>query len=72
MQLLTGGDFKLSTGSRTYTIDMTATTSVVNLRGREVPRQFIAVAGSVSVTGRLSGATITAETVLVPTTKDGP
>jgi hypothetical protein len=72
MQIYANGDFVLSDGSHTDTIAMTLTTSVVNLRGREVPRQFIQVAGSVTVTGPLSASTITAEIVSVPTTKDGP
>jgi hypothetical protein len=51
---------------------MSPTTSVINIRGRRVPRQFITVAGSVEVTGTLAASTITAQTVLVPTRKDDP
>jgi hypothetical protein len=72
MLIYSTGAFRLSDGKSQYTVDMTLTTSVINLRGREVPRQFIQVAGSVTVTGSLSGSTITAEVVAIPTNKDAP
>ena len=63
--------FRLAAGP-IYTVVMTPTTSVINLRGRVVPFQFIQVANSVTVTGQLTGSTITATTILVPVNKDGP
>jgi phosphate-selective porin len=72
MLIYANSGFLLSDGKTSYTVDMAPTTSTINLRGREVPRQFIQVAGSVTVTGRLSGSTITADVVAIPTVKDGP
>jgi hypothetical protein len=72
MQIFSTGDFLLNDGHVSYTVAMSLTTKVVNLRRREVPVQFIQVANSVQVTGLLTGSTITAQTVLVPTNKDGP
>ena len=71
MQIFANGDFILSDGPHRYNVVMTLTTSAINLRGREVPRQFIQVAGSVTVTGPLSGSTITAQVVSIPTTRTG-
>jgi hypothetical protein len=55
-----------------YTVMMSPTTDIINLRGREVPVQFTQVAGSVQVTRMLSSLKTTAQTVLVPTNKDRP
>ena len=71
-QIYSTGGFILRNGNAIYTVAMSSATNVVNLRGREVPVQFIQVANSVQVTGRLSGSTIAATTVLVPVNKDGP
>ncbi len=49
---------------------MLPTTTVVNLRGQRVPQQYIAVSGTVEVTGVLEDGKITAQNVLVPTLKD--
>ena len=72
MQIFDNGDFILSDGPNRYSVVMTLTTSAINLRGREVPRQFIQVAGTVTISGPLSGSTITALVVSIPTIKDGP
>ena len=72
MQIFSNGNFTLSESKQVDTIVMQLTTPVINLRGREVPVQFIQVAGSVSVTGMRNGSTIDAQSVLVPTMKDGP
>jgi hypothetical protein len=72
MQIFSNGNFTLSERKQVDTIVMQLTTLVINLRGREVPVQFIQVAGSVSVTGMRNGSTIDAQSVLVPTMKDGP
>jgi len=71
-QLSAAGDFILTDADTSYSVAMSRTTKVINLPGREVPRQFIKVAGSVQVTGTLSGSTISAQTVLIPTKKDRP
>src|SRR3954463_4166168 len=71
-QIYSTGDFILNTGTLRFTIMMSPTTAVLNVRGRQVPRQFIAVAGPVDVTGTVAGATISAQTIRVPTRKDDP
>jgi hypothetical protein len=73
MLIFANGNFRLNNGRRNFTIIMTRLTSVVNLRGREVPRQFIRVANKVTVTGVLRRFhRIRAKVVLVYTRKDGP
>ena len=69
-QIYSTGDFVLVSGPLTYTVVMMPTTTVVNLRGRRVPQQYIAVSGTVEVTGILEDGKIIAQNVLVPTTKD--
>ena len=54
-QIYSTGDFVLNTGDVRFTIMMSPTTAVLNVRGRQVPRQFIAVAGPVEVTGTVAG-----------------
>lgn len=69
-QIYSTGDFVLVSGPVTYTVVMMPTTTVVNLRGQRVPQQYIAVSGTVEVTGVLEAGKITAQNVLVPTRKD--
>lgn len=69
-QIYSTGDFLLVSGPLTYTVVMLPTTTVVNLRGQRVPQQYIAVSGTVEVTGVLEDGKITAQNVLVPTLKD--
>jgi hypothetical protein len=71
MRIDPNGDFVLNDGRVGYTVVMSLTTKVINLRGREVPRQFIQVANSVTVTGLLRAPMMDAQTVLIPTRKDG-
>jgi hypothetical protein len=71
-QILPNGDFILDDGHQEYTIAMSSTAKIVNLGGKEVTRQLIQVVGSVQVTGTLSGSTISAQTVLIPTTLERP
>jgi len=71
-QILSDGDFVLDDGHQEYTIAMSSTAKIVNLSGHEVTRQLIQVVGSVQVTGTLSGSTISAQTVLIPTKLDRP
>jgi hypothetical protein len=63
--------FNLSDGHVTWHIVMLDNTSVINLRGKEVPRQYIQPSGTVRVTGTIQGSTVTAQQVLVPVNKDG-
>jgi hypothetical protein len=71
MQVYSTGDFVLFDGHVNLQIVMQANTAVLNLRGKEVMRQYIQPANTVEVTGVLVGATLTAQTVVAQTTKDG-
>jgi len=71
-QIYSTGDFILNAGNVRFTIVMSPTTAVVNIRGRQVPRQFISVSGPAHVTGTVSGSKVVADTVLLPTRKDDP
>ena len=68
--IFANGNFVLTSGPSTYTVVMSPDTSIVNLLGHIVPSQFIAVNGSVEVTGPLSGSTIQAQLVVVQNTID--
>jgi hypothetical protein len=70
-QVYSTGDFVLNAGALRFTVMMSPTTTVLNIRGRQVPRQFISVSGPAEVTGKVSGSTIAAETIRLPTRKDG-
>jgi hypothetical protein len=71
MQVYSTGDFVFYDGHTTLTVVMLANTSVINLRGSEVIRQYIQTSNTVQVTGSLSGSNLTAQTIVVQTTKDG-
>ncbi len=71
MQVDSSGDFDLTYGNVRLRIVMQPTTAVLNLRGKEVIRPYIQPANYVQVTGALVGTTLTAQTVVVQTTKDG-
>jgi len=64
------GDFVLVVGNVRYTVVMSPTTMVLNLRGRQIPRQFMTAAQSVTVTGTLVDSKIQAQSILVPTRKE--
>ena len=64
------GDFVLVVGNVRYTVVMSPTTMVLNLRGRQIPREFMTAAQSVTVTGTLVDSTIEAQSILVPTRKE--
>ena len=66
-QVLDNGDFVINDGKVDYTVAMSSSTKVVDLNGAEASPDDIQVDGSAQVTGLLSGTTITAETVMVPT-----
>ncbi|MEI7618252.1 MAG: hypothetical protein WCK14_06480 [Actinomycetota bacterium] len=66
------GNFVLSDGSNAYHIVMLPTTSVRNQRGSNLVRQYIAPGGNTfTVSGLIVGSVITAQSVVVPITKDG-
>lgn len=69
-QIYSTGDFVLVVGNINYAVVMSPTTMVLNLRGRQIPRQFMGAAQSVTVTGTLAGSTIHAQTIVVPTRKE--
>jgi hypothetical protein len=71
-QIDPNGDFILDTGTVRFTVVMSPSTTVVNVRGRQVPRQFISVAGPAKVTGTVTGSRIAADSVVLPTRKDDP
>ena len=71
MQIDSTGDFDLTYGNVRLRIVMQPTTVVLNLRGKEVIRPYIQPSNNVQVTGTLVGTTLTAQTVVVQTTKDG-
>jgi hypothetical protein len=71
MQVYSTGDFVLDDGHGALTVLMQANTSVLNLKGSEVIRQYIQSSNTVQVTGSLSGTNLTAQTIVVQTTKDG-
>ena len=71
MQVDSSGDFDLTYGNVRLRIVMQPTTAVLNLRGKEVIRPYIQPSNNVQVTGTLVGTTLTAQTVVVQTTKDG-
>jgi hypothetical protein len=72
MLIYSNGSFRLNNRVKNFKVVMRPTTSVINLNGREVPRQFIQVANKVTVTGKRVGSRITARVVKIYTRKDGP
>jgi len=69
-------EFVFNTGTATYNVTMDLTTQAINLNGKllggyQIVSQIIPVTSlQLTVTGTLSGSTIMAQTVLIPTTKD--
>ena len=69
-------EFVFSAGAKTYNVTMDLTTQAVNLNGKllggyQIVSQIIPVTSlQLTITGTLSGSTIMAQTVLIPTTKD--
>jgi flagellar basal body L-ring protein FlgH len=66
-QVLANGDFVVNDGKVDYTVAMSSTTKVVDLNGAAASPDGIQVDGSAQVSGLLSGTTIAAETVMIPT-----
>jgi len=73
---LSSTEFGFSSGAKTYNVTMDLTTQAVNLNGKllggyQIVSQLIPVSSlQLTITGTLSGSTIMAQTILIPTTKD--
>ena len=66
-QVLANGDFVVNDGKVDYTVTMSSTTTILDVNGAPATAADVQVDGSAQVTGLLSGSTIAAETVTVPT-----
>lgn len=66
-QVLANGNFVVNDGKVDYTVTMSSTTKVVDLNGAEASPDGIQVDGSAQITGLLSGTTISADSVTIPT-----
>lgn len=64
------GDFVLVVGNVSYTAVISPATTVLNLRGRQIPQQFMTAGQVVTVTGTLLDSKIDAQSVVVPTRKE--
>lgn len=71
-RLLPGGALVVNDGQTDYTVEMSATTKVRNLRGNEVTRDFIRLGAQIQVSGTLTGSRILDPTILIPTVLDKP
>ena len=69
-QIYPTGDFVFNDGQVDFVVVMSPTTAIINLRGTQVPLQYIQVTGALQITGVFVGAKFRAVTVLVPTNKD--
>lgn len=66
-QVLGNGDFVINDGKVDYTVTLSSSTKVLDVNGADASADDIQLDGSAQVTGLLSGTTIAAETVTVPT-----
>ena len=71
-RLLPDGEVVMNDGQTDYTVGMSATTMVRNLRGNEVTRDFIQLGAQIQVSGTLTGSRILDPTILIPTVLDKP
>ena len=71
-RLLPDGELVMNDGQTDYTVGMSATTKIRNLRGDEVTRDFIQLGTQIQVSGTLTGSRILDPTILVPTVLDKP
>ena len=71
-RLLPDGEVVMNDGQTDYTVGMSATTKVRNLRGNEVTRDFIQLGAQIQVSGTLTGSRILDPTILIPTVLDKP
>jgi hypothetical protein len=66
-KILPNGDLGLNDRRVDYTITMSSSPKIVDQNGADVTRDVIQVGGTVQVTGTLTGTTIAAQTMIVPT-----
>ena len=71
-RLLPDGEVVMNDGQTDYTVGMSATTKIRNLRGNEVTHDFIQLGAQIQVSGTLTGSRILDPTVLIPTVLDKP
>ena len=71
-RLLPDGEVVMNDGQTDYTVGMSATTKIRNLRGNEVTHDFIQLGVQIQVSGTLTGSRILDPTILVPTVLDKP
>jgi hypothetical protein len=61
------GDFVINDGHVDYTIAMSPAVKIADLGGTQLSPDVIQISTSIQVTGALAGSTITAQSVVVPT-----
>ncbi|MEO8265178.1 MAG: hypothetical protein ABI706_06655 [Ilumatobacteraceae bacterium] len=71
-RLLASGEVVMNDGQTDYTVGMSATTKIRNLRGDEVTHDFIQLGAQIQVSGTLTGSRILDPTILIPTVLDKP
>ena len=71
-RLLPDGEVVMNDGQTDYTVGMSATTKIRNLRGNEVTHDFIQLGVQIQVSGTLTGLRILDPTILIPTVLDKP
>ncbi len=70
--LLADGQVMVNDGHTDYTVGMSATTKILNLRGDEVTHDFIRVGAQIEAWGTLVGSRLVDPTIRVPTVLDKP
>jgi hypothetical protein len=71
-RLLPDGEVVMNDGQTDYTVGMSATTKLRNLRGDEVTHDFIQLGAQIQVSGTLTGSRILNPTIVIPTVLDKP
>jgi hypothetical protein len=71
-RLLPDGEVVMNDGQTDYTVGMSATTKLRNLRGDEVTHDFIQLGTQIQVSGTLTGSRILDPTIVIPTVADTP
>ena len=66
-RLLPSGEIVINDGQTDYTVAMSATTKVRNLRGNDVTRDFLQLGVQIQVSGTQTGSRLLDPTILVPT-----
>ena len=65
--LLPNGDFVVDDGGNRYTVVMSPATTITDIDGARATADLIQLGGSAQVTGTLTGNTLIADAVIVPT-----